>query len=377
MELNPIISSPEEIVNQRLDKISFNLQAVKTAIADKEKFIEQVNAEGQTVNPLTVSDLANLKEDLVRLTEQKLDATQQLNQIKESKNAAIEKVNTAEVVKNPIDPDKIIENNPPRPVVDVLKSFTTMPSISQGIVNGTIISKTNKSLSHVCDFANELKKNTALKEFILAGYSTIQKAIRAVLKELGSLDPSGSLSGLATWLKGLAEEIRSFNVEYLIPIKEFSQKVLGYVTWAKAVIAWIQSLPARLAAVLAGCLLKLLNSIKNVLLDAFQQIPNPFTDVIAATKDVLKEVNSATQTVFATVAYTQASAAGINSTLNKGSKSNSTGVSSAIQAISEPITQNNLSKVTGSIATITKSIPSANTVAAQNSQSNESKKTSP
>jgi hypothetical protein len=289
----------------------------------------------------------------------------------------VEKVILAKTEPDPNNFLKIVETNPPRPVTDVLTSFTTMPSISQGIVNGTIISKTNKSLSHVCDFANELKKNTALKEFILAGYSKIQKAIRAVLKELGSLDPSGSLSGLATWLKGLAEEIRSFNVEYLVPIKEFSQKVLGYVTWAKAVIAWIQSLPARLAAVLAGCLLKLLNSIKNVLLDAFQEIPNPFTEVIAATKDVLKEVNSATQTVFATVAYTQASAAAINSTLNKSSKSNSTGVSSAIQAISEPITQNNLSKVTGSIATITKSIPSANTVSAQNSQSNESKKTSP
>jgi hypothetical protein len=175
----------------------------------------------------------------------------------------------------------------------------------------------------------------------------------------------------------LAAEIKTIRVEYLDPIKNFADKVLGFVTWAKAMILWIQSLPARFYALLEGCLLQLLNWIKNILVDSFQQIENPFTDVIAATKELTGEVVQTINSVNTTVGKIQASASVINTTLNNNSNKVQSSLSPAMQAVSIPTTPSTVNTANNSVSLLTSSLPTANTVAIQNTQNNDDKKSTP
>ena len=294
--------------------------------------------------------------------------------------------------------NKVETNGPQRPD-GVEKSTTTTPSISKGIVKGTLIDKLNNDLVHVCDFAMEMKKNGALKRFLIAQFEEIQKGIRAVLRFLGISDPSGSLSSTANWLKGLATEILDFKRRVLDPILEFEKEVIGFVSWAYGMIAYIKSLPARLYALLQGCLLKILNAVTNILSDAFATIPNPFTEVAQAVQEVAaavavtaKEVvviaatgRAAVQLtgqllpsgVQSTISKAQGTASTANTSLSDTSTKNNQSVSSSLALVSQPLTASTFAAANVAAAFLTSTIPSSSNVATQNTQSNESKKSAP
>ena len=269
------------------------------------------------------------------------------------------------------------ETNGPQLPDKVTKARTTIPSISQGIVSGTMISKVNNELVHVCDFANKMKKDSALKRFLIAQFAEIQKAIRNVLRLLGVGDPSGTLSSTASWLRGLANEILDFKRRILDPILDFTKEVASFVAWANAMIAYIKSLPARLYALLEECLLKIINSVSHILVDAFDTVPNPFTEVGQATKDVLKATSSALNETAKIVATAQYAASGVNTLLNNTSKHNSSSVPKSLAVVSQPITASTSAAALSSVTVLTNSIPNSNDVASKNTQSNESKKSTP
>jgi hypothetical protein len=291
------------------------------------------------------------------------------------------------------------EPNGPKLPSGVSKSSTTTPSISKGIVDGTMIAKLNNDLVHVCDFAMEMKKNGALKRFLIAQFAEIQKGIRAVLRYLGVSDVSGTFSSTATWLKGLANEILDFKRRVLDPILEFEKEVIGFVTWAYAMIAYIKSLPARLYALLESCLLKILNAVASILTDAFATVPNPFTEVAQAVKEVTaavavtaKEVvviaatgRAAVQLtgqllpsdVQSTISKTQGTASTANTSLSNASTKNNQSVPSSLTLVSQPLTASTFAAANVAAAFLTSTIPSSSNVATQNTQSNESKKSAP
>jgi hypothetical protein len=271
----------------------------------------------------------------------------------------------------------ITETNAPQLPDGIKKPRTTVASISQGIVKGTMIGKMNNELVHVCDFAMKMKKDSALKRFLIAQFAEIQKAIRNVLRLLGVGDVSGSLSSTASWLRGLAHEILDFKRRILDPILDFTKEVASFVAWANAMIAYINSLPARLYALLQECLLKIINSVSHILVDAFDTVPNPFTEVAQATKDVLKATTSALSTTAQIVATAQYAASGTNTLLNNTSKKNSSSVPKSLAVVSQPITASTSAAALSAVTVLTSSLPTSSNVASQSTQSNEKLKSAP
>jgi hypothetical protein len=286
-------------------------------------------------------------------------------------------INLATTEASANDFSKITETNGPQLPDGVEKARTTVSSISQGIVNGTMIAKMNNDLVHVCDFANKMKKDSALKRFLIASFEEIKKAIRNVLRLLGIGDPSGTLSSTAAWLRGLANEILDFKRRILDPILDFTKEVAGFVAWANAMIAYINSLPARLYALLQDCLLKIINAVSHILVDAFDTVPNPFTEIGQATKDVLKATSSALNQTAKIIATTQYAAAGVNTLLNDTSKHNSSSVPKSLALVSQPITASTSAAALSAVTVLTSSLPTSSNVASENTQSNESKKSAP
>jgi hypothetical protein len=88
---------------------------------------------------------------------------------------------------------------------------------------------------------------------------------------LGFSDASGSFSSIINALKKLAKELKYIKTEYIDPIIEFEKYVLAVLVKIRAIIQWILSLPAKLLALLAACLLKLLKSLVQMFVDAWKE----------------------------------------------------------------------------------------------------------
>jgi hypothetical protein len=291
--------------------------------------------------------------------------------------------NTINVVQTTADSTgfKTVQTVSPTLPDGVTRSITSSPSLGQGIVAGTIVAKTNSQLVHVCDFANKLKKDKSLKEFLIAQFQTIQDGIRAVLKYLGLSDLSGSLSDTSNYLKGLARDILAYEQKVIKPIQKFEKDVLGYVTWAQAMIAWITSLPARFFAVLQDCLLKIINAVQNVLVDVFADSgASSVGQLIQSAQQVALAITKTVVDVNVTVAGAKAIISAGQQTLSAASAAASTAgssINSGINLLSQTITSTNISQLTAASALVAASLPSANTVASNNTQSNSDKKSTP
>jgi hypothetical protein len=263
----------------------------------------------------------------------------------------------------------------------VSPSLTTSPSLGQGIVDGTIVAKTNSQLVHVCDFANKMKKDKSLKEFLIAQFQKIQEAIRAVLKYLGVSDLSGSFSNTANYLRSLARDVLNFEKNVIKPIINFEKDVLGYITWAQAMIAWITSLPARFFAVLQGCLLKIINSLTNVMIDVFASTgASAVGEVIQSANQLVSAINQVAVSTNVAIAGGKAIINSGQQTLNQASAAGKVigdSVNAGINNLSKTVTSINIGQLTASSILIASTLPSANTVASDNTQSNSGKQTPP
>lgn len=138
-------------------------------------------------------------------------------------------------------------------------------------IKGTTIHRRNKSLIHSCDFANDLKKTIYLKKFLKSIARWVREGIRKLMQFLGFSDASGSFSSIINALKKLAKELKYIKTEYIDPIIEFEKYVLAVLVKIRAIIQWILSLPAKLLALLAACLLKLLKSLVQMFVDAWKE----------------------------------------------------------------------------------------------------------
>ena len=151
-----------------------------------------------------------------------------------------------------------------------------------------------------------MKKDINLSKYTQALANTIREAVRKLLALLGGTDTSGVTTFLINTLKNIARELRDFNKYILKPITDFAKTVIDYIATLRSIIAWILSLPAKLAQLLSDCLVRLRKLIASV----FTSIvavgsgadPNAidagltgsdsagFADVIAEARDATKAV---------------------------------------------------------------------------------------
>ena len=145
------------------------------------------------------------------------------------------------------------------------------PALGVGIVEGTIVDNLNSQISHVCDFSLDIQKNIGLKKYVKAISRFIRDGIRAVKLALGFGDPTGLIFTVIEKLKAAAAFIRYVQKEYIQPVLDFQKYVLDVVVKIKKLIQWILSLPAKIFAMLKGCLTRLYKTIASIFSDAWNE----------------------------------------------------------------------------------------------------------
>ena len=145
------------------------------------------------------------------------------------------------------------------------------PALGVGIVEGTIVDNLNSQISHVCDFSLDIQKNIGLKKYVKAISRFIRDGIRAVKLALGFGEPTGLIFTVIEKLKAAAAFVRYVQKEYIQPVLDFQKYVLDVVVKIKKLIQWILSLPAKIFAMLKGCLTRLYKTIASLFSDAWNE----------------------------------------------------------------------------------------------------------
>lgn len=149
---------------------------------------------------------------------------------------------------------------PPANVTITEANAPTTPRLSRGIIENTLVDKSNQERSQVCDITSGVSSSIA---GIGTAFSTIIESIRTfirgVLTALG-LDPSG----VARTIIRLAQEIMA-EVKKLLKIakriKKFANMVKAGIQKISNMMGYILSLPAKLLKFIGGCFGKLTSSL--------------------------------------------------------------------------------------------------------------------
>lgn len=143
----------------------------------------------------------------------------------------------------------------------------TIVPLARSQVSNTFIDVANHNLAHSCDFISELQHNTKLKEWINSNAHTIREGIRDIMRLLGLGDATGQFTWLKDALQTLTRALKWIQKNVIKPILDFEKYVVQYIAKLTAIIAWIASLPARLAALLADCSARLIRLVGSVFSD--------------------------------------------------------------------------------------------------------------
>jgi len=191
-------------------------------------------------------------------------------------------------------------NKPVSSQVDrVVGQPTTVP-IARGVVQGTLVNKTNNELEHVCDIKPFVNKKV-IDIRVQFGYvvDAIRKAIRAFLKALG-FDPSGESSKLVQQLNALAAELREYKT-YVTDFNDQALELLKYAKQLRAMVDYILSLPEKYLKLLQDCLVQ----IYTALAKGFADLLSPSDNLLGGDnvnldelKTAFNDVQSATQELY-------------------------------------------------------------------------------
>jgi hypothetical protein len=182
----------------------------------------------------------------------------------------------------------------------------TIPRLARGVLTGTLVGDLNNQLAHSCDFILEAKKNLKLRAFIEAVAGAIKRGVLAIVDALG-LEPTGTLSNAIAFLRRIASYLKYIKKNYIDPIIEFEKYVILYIQQVKAMIEFINNLPAKLKALLKTCLANLTRLLSSVFTDIVSEALGTGDDgigaAIIAAKDVVDQagiVYNGVQTVINT-----------------------------------------------------------------------------
>ena len=155
-----------------------------------------------------------------------------------------------------------------------LKLFSPYNLIEASIVNISYLkvfslAKVNLIWSSISNFLQH--SICQIKKYIKAISRFIRDGIRAVKLKLGFGEPSGLIFTVIEKLKAAAAFIRYVQKEYIQPVLDFQKYVLDVVVKIKKLIQWILSLPAKIFAMLKGCLTRLYKTIASIFSDAWNE----------------------------------------------------------------------------------------------------------
>ena len=172
--------------------------------------------------------------------------------------------------------------------------------LSRGILEGTSINQTNSEMDHVCDISPYVRIAIAEARTEFSWLmDKIRNAIKSLLEQLG-WDPSGELSWLISILKKIKNTLTEIN-KILFDIQTYKNEILDQIRRIRNIVAYILSLPARFAALLANCLGNILSVLGKALSDLFT-IPGLETEAgsIGEVIDLLNQIGTEASTTINT-----------------------------------------------------------------------------
>jgi len=168
----------------------------------------------------------------------------------------------------------------------------TIPRLARGVLTGTLVGDLNNQLETSCDWILEARKNLYLRDFIAAIGAAIKQGIVAISDALG-FEPTGILSRAIAFLRSTSIFLQYIKINFIDPIIEFQKYVIIYIQQIKAIIEFINNLPAKLKELLKNCLRKaiaLLNSVFTDILTDSLSGEDGIGDAIRAAQDVAQNV---------------------------------------------------------------------------------------
>ena len=160
------------------------------------------------------------------------------------------------------------EKNSPKPINSGDVTTSGQPSTAPtaaGSLKNTTLAKMNDSLAHVCDITGNIKYAIAWTSL------KISEAIAAIRTFLEGLWGSASSSPFGDQVRAAIKYIKAkitIAKKYIKKAQDADAAVKQFISDVQALIAYIATLPAKLAAILKQCLSDAVASIKDAVTNA-------------------------------------------------------------------------------------------------------------
>jgi uncharacterized protein YukE len=185
-----------------------------------------------------------------------------------------------------------IQNEPGKPA---------RPRLARGIVEGTGVAKTNADVVHVCDITGPMRYSIALTSL------KIGEAIRAVRAALQAIWAGTSSSPFADEVRAIIKAIKAklkLVQKFIKKVADKLKVIQDVIKQLKQLIAYINSLPARLAAMLKQCLAEATASLKDAISNSAAIVASQNNGAIADAANSTSNTAIALSTAEATAANT-------------------------------------------------------------------------
>lgn len=150
---------------------------------------------------------------------------------------------------------------------------TTAP-LARGVVSNTAISQSNSNLAHVCDIPAGIKFEIAKLTISVSGFiNTLRTEIEALWSSASSSPFADEIRNAIKTIKAKIKQIQKYIRDQLEPLNDIQK----FIESLQELIAFIATLPARIAAFLKDCLS---NATKGI------------SDAISVGKDIASQVQS-------------------------------------------------------------------------------------
>jgi hypothetical protein len=145
----------------------------------------------------------------------------------------------------------LVPAQPPTGQIQYQVGQPTLAPLARGQVANTAISQANSNLAHVCDIPAGIKFEIAKLTISVSGFiNTIRTEIEALWASSTSSPFADEIRIAISAIKSKVKEIQKFIRDQLEPLKEIQE----YIKLLQDLVAYIATLPARIAAFLSDCL---------------------------------------------------------------------------------------------------------------------------
>lgn len=159
----------------------------------------------------------------------------------------------------------LVPPQPPKGQVQYTVGQPTIAPLARGVVANTAISQSNDNLSHVCDITGSLRYAIASTSLVVKELiESIRQAIQALFEGVSSSPFADQVRGVVKSIKAKVDEIKKL----ISKAQDVQREIANYINELQRLIAYIATLPARIAALLKQCLNEATNGLSDAISNA-------------------------------------------------------------------------------------------------------------